>query len=332
MNESKDAAKISCDDDAWNLLSDWLNGKYNDEAKFEGWPILGIKLKGDDYQASLNSGQMSALVDLKMTMGRAYAVLAHGAYDMRRLKEEEEEDLRFTTSVKPGSSLLDTDLSPLIQAFASAVSSHPGTSVAAATIIGLALVARPVIIRYFDDRAKQLEAGERKMLVDLALNRDDTKKIELFDRAVDKLEKLHPQMAQALPDARSAFWRFASASVDADEVTVAGLNMGQDDLEILAERRKRRNGEYREARGTFTVTAVKSAGSSFRIGLDSKQLSLTATYRKPQLTDTRIKRLMNCLASRTPIDAHLEVKDVGKAHLSSRLIWFAPVKAATDKE
>lgn len=316
---------ISDDAAAWQLLSEWVKGAPVQGVQFAEWPVLSIKINGDDYQNSLNSGQMAALVDLKMAMGRAYAVIAHGAYDMRRLRSEEEEQLQFTTKVKKGSSILDTDFTPLIQAFSSAVSAHPGLAVVAATVIGLALVARPVIVKYYDDRAKQLDSAERTRLLDLSLSRAESQQYMLFEQVIKKLEGSYPQFAQVLPDARESFWRFAAASVDADRMSVAGLDMTQDDLEILSERRRRRPGDIQEVKQTFKVVSVRKAGEGFKVGLESQNLAITALYRRPQLTDARIKRLMNCITSETLIEARVEVRTVDQAQLSGRLIAFRPL-------
>ena len=316
---------IGSDDDAWRLLARWLEGGDAPEVQFKDWPILSIKISGDDYQNSLNSGQMSALVDLKMALGRAYSVIAHGAYDMRRLRSEEEEQLQFTTNVKKGSSILDTDFTPLVQAFSSAITAYPGLAVVAASVLGLALVARPVILKYYDDRAKQLDSDERKRLLNLSLGVEEKAKYALFERAVKKLEVNYPEFAQVLPDARESFWRFASASVDADRMSIAGLDMTQDDLEILSERRRRRPGDIREVDQVFKVVSVRKAGAGFKIGLESKNLSISALYRKPQLSDARIKRLMGCMAAETMVKARVEVRTVDQSQLSGRLISYTPL-------
>lgn len=317
--------RVSSDEEAWRLILDWVEGAKVPEVEFVGWPILSIKISGDDYQNSLNSGQMSALVDLKMAMGRAYSVIAHGAYDMRRLRNDEEEQLQFTTKVKKGSSILDTDFTPLVQAFSSAVSAYPGLSVVAASVLGLALVARPIILKYYDDRAKQLEMDERKRLLDLSLDTEEKKRYALFERAVKKLESTYPQFAQVLPDARESFWRFAAASVDADRMSIAGLEMTQDDLEILSERRRRRPGDVHEVEQVFKVVSVRKAGAGFKVGLESKNLTISALYRKPQLTEARIKRLMGCMASETMVKARVDVRTVDQAQLSGRLLSFKPI-------
>lgn len=322
MSQQSSVRKVSNDEDAWALIESWLRNDNIGEVEFDRWPVLGIKINGDDYQASLNSGQMAALVELKMVLGRTYSLVAHGAYDMRRLRSDEEESLRFTTKVKRGSSILDTDFTPLVQAFGQVISAYPGFSVVAATVLGLAFVARPVIMKYYEDRAKQLDVDERKRLLDLSMDVQEKRQYRLFEKVIEKLESKHPQFSQVLPDARESFWKFASASVDADRMRIAGLDLTQDDLEILAERRRRRAGDVQEIEDTFKVMSVRKAGASFKVGLESKALAISALYRRPQLTDLRIKRLMSCMASESLVQAKLQVRTVDQAQLSGRLISY----------
>jgi hypothetical protein len=320
------SVEIKTDEDAWGLLSAWIGGEPIGEVTFADWPVLSINLKGDDYQSSLNSGQMSALVELKMVMGRALSLISHGSYDMRRLLAEEEEQLRFTTKVKRGSSILDTDFTPIVQAFSSAVSAHPSFSVIAAAIIGLALVARPVIVKYYDHRAKELDVEERKRLIDLNLSVSESEKYKIFEAALSKAELSHPQFSQIIPNARESFWRFVSASVDADKMNIAGLELSQDDIEILAERRRRKAGDPKSVTEVFKITSVRKAGTAYRIGLESKKLTFSALYRKPQLSEIRIKRLMNCFLNGDLIKAEVEVRPIEKAQVVGRLISFAKVE------
>jgi hypothetical protein len=108
-------------------------------------------------------------------------------------------------------------------------------------------------------------------------------------------------------------------------MSIAGLDMTQDDLEILAAKRRRRPGDVKEVDSVFKVVSVRKAGVAFKVGLESKNLTISAIYRKPQLTDARIKRLMGCMATETRIKAKVEVRTVDQAQLSGQLTSFAPV-------
>lgn len=313
---------VSNEDEAWELLRKWMNKEEIGEVEFQGWPVLSINIKGEDYSSSLNSSQMAALIEFRKTIGRSYAVVAHGSYDMRRLKIDEEEQLEFSTSVKRGSSITDTDLTPLVQAFAAVVTNHPASSLIAGVVIGLALVSRPVILKHYENRAKQIDANERRKLMDLALSPEEREKYSLFERSVKKLEKVHPQISKAVPDASGGFWRFASASTNADEMNVAGISMKQRDLEILSERRQKRDSDITEVEQVFEVMGINKYQNTYRVQLHSKNLSVTAAYKWPQMTAAKVKKLMSHMTNSTQIFAKLEIKVVDKSQVVGRLIRF----------
>ena len=319
--------KVTTEKEAWELLTKLLQGHEQNDIEFENWPVLNIKIRGDEYSSSLNSRQMAALVGLEHVFGRAYSVVAHGAYDMRRLKADEEEDLQFTTSVKEGSSILETDLTPLVKAFSTAVAAHPQLALVSALVLGLAMVSRPIILKYYETRAKQLDFEDKKLLITATKqgNRDDSEKIKLLDKAIDAVTGAYPQFAQVVPDAREAFWRLASASVDAETLTIEGIDFSQSELELLSNRRARRPGNTKEVREVCKINYVRTSGAGFIVGVEGKNIALGAKFKKPHLTETKIKKLMNLMAAGTKIDAVLEIRVVDKANLSGRLISFKPV-------
>lgn len=108
--------------------------------------------------------------------------------------------------------------------------------------------------------------------------------------------------------------------------------MSQDDLEVLAARRSRRSSEAQEIEDVFKITGVKAVGSTYRIGLVSKTLTTSAVYRRPQLTEARMKRLTNLFINGTQIKAKITVKVVDQAQLSSRLYSFNPYSPDEDED
>lgn len=157
---------------------------------------------------------------------------------------------------------METDLTPLIQALSSVITAHPTFSLMAGVIIGLTLVARPIILKHYESRAKQLEAEERERPLSFSLSKKEEERYAVYEQATKKLEAHHPQFSQALPDATQAFWRLASASVNADYMMVAGIKLNQENLQILSERRARRSTDIKEIKKDFFVTGVKKIGAS----------------------------------------------------------------------
>lgn len=316
--------RVSNEGQVWGLLHQWVEDENMPEVEFDGWPVLSIVVEGTSYSSSLNSNQMAALVAFKMTLGRAYAMLAHGAYDMRRLHVAEEEQIDFNTEVKKGSSILETDLTPLIKALAAVATSYPGSTLVVGLLLGLAFVARPVILKHYEARAQQLEANERDKLLNLALSNNEQNQYLLYEKALEKAAKVHPQIRQALPDARHAFWKLATASANADRMNVSGLELTGANLEVLSERRATGETQTEEVSRSFRVAGLskKSGRESYRIKLEGSGLVITATYHRPYMTDARVTQLMGCITNSRTITATLEVKTAGRAQLSARLVRF----------
>ena len=74
----------------------------------------------------------------------------------------------------------------------------------------------------------------------------------------------------------------------------------------------------------FEVVGVTKHHNVYRIQLNSPNLILSAIYRHPQLTDTRVRRLMTCMSKSIPILAKVEVKTIDKSQVTGRLLRFQP--------
>ncbi|WP_157381144.1 hypothetical protein [Burkholderia ubonensis] len=315
---------IRNEEDAWALIDLWLSGAQVPLLEFDGWPILRIKIDGAGYKSSLRSGQMEALIGFKQSMGRAYAAIAHGAYDKRRLKKTEDEQLEFTTTVRKGSSIADTDLSPLVHAAAQVVQTHPIESLIAAVVVGLAIVARPLILKHFDNKAKQMEIEERKHLASLTsqITPQDQERWAKLDKAVDLLTKKFPSFDLLIPDVSTSYWRLANATADANSVQIGDVQLNSEQLEVLSERRKRRKSNTEPIEDEFSVDGIVKISNNYRIQLRSNTAQYSVLYREPEMTPTRIKKLMNCMTFSRPIRARIIVRMVEGSQVSGQLLSF----------
>lgn len=326
--------RISTDENAWDLVNRWVRDEAIPPVEFDNWPRLRITVCGEQFKSSLRSSQMEALVDFKMSMGRSFAAIAHGAYDKRRLKQEEEELLEFSTSVREGSSILDTDLSPLVEALAGVANARPTETLVAGVVIGLALIARPLILRHFDNRARQLEADERKHLQDLLgrITQDDRQRWALFDKAMTRLTKIFPSFPQMVPDAAKTYWRLASASVDADNMQVSGVRLTHDNLQVLSERRSARKAEISEFTGPFFVDGVVKVRNKYRAQLRGETFSISATFSDTTLDQRHLSRLTQCMGKSYQIEATIEIKKVEGSSVSGRLKRFKAIPPESNED
>lgn len=325
--------RISNENDAWKLLELWLGGESRINLEFNDWPRQRITIKGDDYHSSLRSGQMESLIAFQASVGRAYSAIAHGAYDMRRLRKDEEEQLQFTTKIEEGSSITDTDLTPLVNSVAQLAQTHPVESLVAAVVIGLAIVSRSMILKHFDNKSKQMDMEERSKLVDLLskITEDDRRKWDVFDSAISQLTDRYPAIGMMVPDVSSAYWRLASSSVGADSVEIEKVKLTGEDLEILAGRRVQRDHETSEVTDIFSVEGVSKIGANYRIQLKSETFLLSAFYGKPELRTKKVKQLLACLATSEKINANVQIKKVDKTQVVGRLLEFEVVPNPTEE-
>lgn len=324
--------RISSDEEAWDLLAAWVEGaEIPPVAEFNGWPRLRISISGEGYRSSLTTRQMAAYLNFRLVMGRAYSAIAHGAYDARRLKSYEEDQLELNTEVRNGSSVADTDFSTLVSAFAQIISANPTTSLIAAIVLGLLFVSRPIVLQHLENRSKQIDSEERGRLVDLLaqITQEDRAKQKLLERAVGKISKAYPQFSAVLPAATAAHWRLTASAANADRMTVSGLDLSQEHLEALAERRSYREAVIEEVEDVFDVRGIVRVQSAYRVQLQSKTMHLSATYRAPEMTDSRVKKLVSCITTGRRVFAQVEIKTVEKAHVIGRLRSF---KALDDSE
>ncbi|MBN3856150.1 hypothetical protein G3N59_22510 [Paraburkholderia sp. Ac-20340] len=322
---TSDTFKIRSEEDAWELIDIWLAGQSIPTLDFENWPALRIKIDGKGYASSLRSGQMEALIGFRQSMGRAYAAIAHGAYDMRRLKKAESEQLEFTTTVRKGSSIADTDLSPLIHAAAQVVQNRPIESLIAAVVVGLAIVAKPIILKHFENKAKQLEIEDRNQLLSLTqqITTQDRERWEKLDSAIERLSSKFPALDQLIPDVSTSFWQLASSAADANNVQIGDVNLNSHQLDVLSERRKRRKSDTQTIDDIFIVDGIVKIGPNYRIQLRSETAQFSVLYREPEMTPTKIKRLINCMTSTKAIRATITVRIVEKSQVSGELLRFS---------
>jgi len=322
--QTPDFFRISNEEDAWNLLDLWINESRFPAIEFDNWPLLKIKIEGDDYKSSLNSGQMDSLVGFQMAMGRAYAAIAHGAYDKRRLKKDEGAALELSTSISPGSSILETDLSPLILALSNAATLHPEATLIAGVVIGLAVIGRPMVLKHFENKSKQIDADEREKLVDLIskITTDDRKKISTFNQAIDKLSNTFPSINQIVPDLAQTYWQFAASSTNADRLKIADdVTLTKANLAVLSERRNTRPIVKTEVQDTFIILGIVKIGSSYRIQMKGTFL-VTVMYECKYIPGKTIQDLMSAMAQANLVKATVELKTIDGSQVIGKMLDF----------
>lgn len=118
---------IRSEQEAWDWLKRCLDGQMPEDEpvylKFENWPSLEFKFKGQDFDQSIPTRIMPPLLDAQREVHRLYCELRYGDLNLKRLKAEDREKLELNVKVKKGSSEYDTNLTDILnRTFESAIS------------------------------------------------------------------------------------------------------------------------------------------------------------------------------------------------------------------
>lgn len=155
---------ISNENEAWAYLKEWVAGTPMQPVSFSDWPRLEVHIVGDGYHSSLNTEQMEGYIAFQAVLNRSFCALKKGHYDSRYLTKSEEDALRIGVEVKEGSSVLETDLSPLVSAVSGSIGgASPNLVIAGLILVGLSITAIPVIKAILEFRTKKLDSTARKI-------------------------------------------------------------------------------------------------------------------------------------------------------------------------
>jgi hypothetical protein len=118
---------IKSEDDAWAWLKKALENQLPEDEpvklRFDGWPSLDLKFKGQDFNQSVPTRIMPSLMEAQKEIHRVFVTLRYGENNLRRLRFDDREALELNVKVEKGSSEYITNLSEILnKIFESAVS------------------------------------------------------------------------------------------------------------------------------------------------------------------------------------------------------------------
>jgi len=129
---------------------------------FDGWPNLHVKIIGSEYNSSLKSSQLRALIKLQETIYYQYGLLT--GRDEAKLTSDERKALELNIKIGNGSSDLIVEL---IQIFTHILSSGLLSTDFVTGVVLLTAIYGSINIanRHFDCKDKELTLEERKLNV-----------------------------------------------------------------------------------------------------------------------------------------------------------------------
>lgn len=269
---------IQNEQQAWDWLTRALDGKIaTDEPlnlRFEGWPIIDLRFKGQDFDQSVPTRIMPPLLNAQKQIQRLFCELTYGEANLRRLKDDDKERLELNVRVKKGSSEYETNLVDVLnQIFTSAVNNmesiHILISVISASLIWGSNVAwknwlsKRAEVRGVESQIQMSQLELEKMaIISKASGFEPTVKstvngVDGFRN--DSLHKLKPADGFEIPDAD-----FSINGTHAAEITQTPR---EQSIELRID-------------GEFIIEAVVSGGTSgFKLKVkrnsDNKRISVS---------------------------------------------------------
>lgn len=227
---------IESEADAWQALEKAVTeGGFPEDLRieFKGWPQLKLDFSGKDWDSTVPSRVMSPLLDVQKDINRAFTSVRYNNQNLRKLKDEDRDDLEIVVKVEKGSSLFNADLWKQFSHIADAAFGRMNGDQVVITVIGLALsIAAPVMFKaWLAYRQKEREIQSR-----VELSQEESERLKIFAEAI----KIQPSLQMARDDAQSTSNRLLKAVKPGDNVSIKGVSLHSEEVgEIILPERER---------------------------------------------------------------------------------------------
>lgn len=265
---------IRNEEEAWQALEKAISGDVFPNGmrlRFEGWPSFELNIKGKDWHSTVPTRVMPALLDVQRDLNRAYASIQYDEPNLRRLREEERDDLEIVVEVKKGSSDYNADLWEQFTRLAEAAVTRMNGTEAVIAVIGVALtIMAPVMFKaWLNARSKEKDASIR-----VELSREETERMRIITAAMQR----QPIIAVAREDAEATSNKLLKANKPGDTMEIAGVSVTSEEARELVQPERER-AQTVEIDGVFSILGNRTdKGDGFRVTLrrDSDQLTFNA--------------------------------------------------------
>lgn len=265
---------ITSEADAWAALERATSGEgFPDgvELVFHNWPTFQLDIKGRDWYSTVPTRVMTPLLDVQKDINRAYTSIRYNDFNLRKLKDEERDELEVVVEVGKGSSIFNADLWKQFSHMAEAAIGRMNGNQIVIAVLGVAIaIVAPVMYRaWLASRQKEKEIENR-----VQLSQQETERLKVFADAV----KARPSLQTVREDMQATHNRLLKTVKAGDSVIMKGVELQSDEVEVLVQpERERAQDIFIE--GVFVVLGNRTDKSDgFRITVKrlSDQLTLNA--------------------------------------------------------
>jgi hypothetical protein len=294
---------IRTEKEAFALLEKALDQKLGDKLialKFDRWPLIEIKVEGEGYESTITPDMASALIDIQHAINRAYARAAHNTSNARSLTAEERNGLQFKAKVESGSSLITVDLGKFAEKLATSVADKMTPESLVITIIGLAIAGGSLLAyKAFLKTKIQHKVIEQDALTKIALSQEETKRLEVFGRALAK----EPTLVSARDDFDAARNEVVRSAGDATKLTFNSVEIDGATAKVVGIAKRTESQEV-QLNGTYLVIATdlrKPDEIKLRVKSKANGREFSASFMDHSLQQDQIKLIQAAEWDRTEV-------------------------------
>lgn len=274
---------IRSEEDAWGALERAVRGEGfpgDVQLRFEGWPIFELDVKGRDWDSSVPTRIMPSLLDVQKDINRAYASIRYDEFNLRRLKEDERDDLEVVIKVEKGSSIFSAELWQQLSRMAEAAVGRMDGNQIVITVLGVALgITSAVMFKaWLASRQKEKELDNQ-----VELSKQEVARLKVFADAMQQ----RPQLQEVRADAEATNSRLLKATKPGDTMNIGGETIPAEQAEVLVQAERERAQEVAVSGVFFILGNRTDKGDGFRITVQrqSDRLTLNADVPLTLATD-----------------------------------------------
>lgn len=252
---------ITSEDEAWAALERATSGEgFPDdvEIEFKNWPIFKMDIRGRDWNSTVPTRVMAPLLEVQKDINRAFTSVKYNEFNLRKLKDEERDELEVVVKVQKGSSIFDAELWKQFSHIAEAAIGRMNGNQIVISVLGVALaIAAPLMYKAWLNyrlKEKQVEAS-------IELSKQETERLKIFKEATE----IRPQLQAIRDDTQATHNRLLKAIKPGDSVSMKGIDLKSDEVAEIVQP-ERDHAEDVHIDGIFTILGNRTDKSDgFRI-------------------------------------------------------------------
>lgn len=189
--------KITNEVEGFELLEKLLSDDNLDLSgiEFEGWPSFSIRIQGKDFDGSVPTRIMPALLELQRLIHKSYCETTYGSDSLRKLTKEDKEQLELVVKVDKGSSIFDTVMDSALMKLVTAAGSKmtPEQITLVAIVLALTLSTTVMWRSYQARKTREFELDQEVRLSDI-----DKEKMQLMADGMKEIALISSRQASVI--------------------------------------------------------------------------------------------------------------------------------------